>query len=217
MSPRTKQQNEEIRKQRKREILQAAVRVYAEKGYAASDMGEIADRAGLSHGLVYYYFKNKKTLFRELYETMNDESEKFTRSYFEQDKPAFGLFQTYARLLCEGVLKNPAIPRFHMRISLDLHHLYSPEEFSPFEWARNFLQPMACAIEKAAARGEIPAGDAGLAAMQFWGSVSQGMNYLDQMQQDLDAQGTPEADRKRRLDEALNQVVESSVALLRPQ
>jgi AcrR family transcriptional regulator len=217
MSPRTKQQNEEIRKQRKREIVRAAVRVYVEKGYAASDMGEIADRAGLAHGLVYYYFKNKKALFRELYETMTNESEAFAQSYFEQDGPALERFRAFARILCEGVLADPAIPRFHMRISLDLHHLYSPEEFSPFEWARKFLQPMVRAIEKAAARGELPSGDASLTAMQFWGSVSQGMNYLDQMQQELDAQDISETERNKRLNEALNQVVESSVALFRPQ
>src|SRR5690349_22782109 len=78
MSPRTKEQNEEIRRQRQQEILQAAMRVYVEKGYAASEVSDIADRAGLAHGLVFYYFKNKKNLFKALYEHMMEESRRYT-------------------------------------------------------------------------------------------------------------------------------------------
>jgi DNA-binding transcriptional regulator YbjK len=49
MSPRTKEQNDEIRKRRTQEILQAAILVYAEKGFSASEIGEVAERAGIWH------------------------------------------------------------------------------------------------------------------------------------------------------------------------
>lgn len=217
MSPRTREQNEEIRKQRKQEILQAAIRVYVDKGYSASEMGDIASQAGLAHGLVYYYFKNKKALFRELYEVMMEESRQFTKTFFEQEGSVFELFKNYAHIVCERVLEDPAIPRFYMRISLDLQHLYTPEEFSPFEWVKNFMNPMTLAIEKGIGQGTIQQGEANLMAMQFWGSVSQGMNYLDQAQQELIAQGIPEMARKEQLKKILDQVVESSVSLFKPQ
>ncbi|WP_028547417.1 TetR/AcrR family transcriptional regulator [Paenibacillus sp. UNC451MF] len=217
MSPRTKEQNEEIRKQRKQEILQAAVSVYADKGYAASEMGDIAAQAGLAHGLIFYYFKNKKTLFRELYEYMMEESERFTKSSFDRDQPDLELFKSYTRIVCERVLDNPAIPRFYTRISLDLHHLYTQEEFSPFTWVKGFMQPMTQAIEKGITQSTIQQGDAGLMAMQFWGSVSQGMHYLDQMRQELTVQGVSETELKEQLTKVLDQVVESSVALFKPQ
>ncbi|MEQ7052394.1 helix-turn-helix domain-containing protein [Paenibacillaceae sp. P-4] len=54
-SPRTKEQDEEIRKQRKQEILQAAILVYADKGYSAAEVGDIAAKAGLARGLMYHY------------------------------------------------------------------------------------------------------------------------------------------------------------------
>lgn len=217
MSPRTREQNEEIRKQRKQEILQAAIRVYVDKGYSASEMGDIASQAGLAHGLVYYYFKNKKALFRELYEVMMEESRQFTKTFFEQEGSVFELFKNYAHIVCERVLEDPVIPRFYMRISLDLQHLYTPEEFSPLEWVKNFMYPMTQAIEKGIGQGTIQPGDANLMAMQFWGSVSQGMNYLDQVQQELIAQGNPETACKEQLKKILDQVVESSVSLFKPQ
>lgn len=213
--PRTKEQNEEIRRQRKQEILRAAIHVYVDKGYAASDMGAIADRAGLAHGLVFYYFKNKKNLFRELYEFMMEESRRNTTAHFEQDGATLDLFRGYARLVCERVLDNPAIPRFYARIGLDAHHLFEPGEISPFEWVKSFMHPMVEAIGKGVARGEIRPGDAGLMAMQFWGSVSQGMTYLEQARQDRIAQGMEETALKESMRDILDQVVESSIALFK--
>jgi TetR/AcrR family transcriptional regulator len=217
MSPRTKEQNEEIRKQRSQEILQAAILVYAEKGYAASEIGEIAERAGLARGLVYHYFKNKQSLFRELYEYMMDRTQRFTKSHFEQEDSAFNLFSEYARMVCKQVLEEPAVSRFYMRISLDVHYLYTAEQFSPFEWVKSFIQPMAQAIEKGISQKSIRPGDASLMAMQFWGAVSQGMNYLDQLQQGLFSNGTSETEKKEQLKMVLEQVIESALAVVSPE
>lgn len=216
MSPRTKEQNEEIRKQRKQEILQAAILVYAEKGYAATEIGEIAERAGLARGLVYHYFNNKQTLFRELYESMMDRTQRITKSHFEQEGSAFDLFSDYVRMVCKQVLEEPAISRFYTRISLDVHYLYTAEQFSPLEWVKSFMQPIAKAIEKGITQKTIRGGNASLMAAQFWGAVSQGMNYLDQLQQDLLIQGNSKLETKKQLGVVLEQVIESALAVVRP-
>ena len=50
-------------------ILDAAVRVFARKGYHTSRVGDIAEEAGIAHGLLYHYFGSKEevleTVFRE--------------------------------------------------------------------------------------------------------------------------------------------------------
>lgn len=53
--------------------------------------------------------------------------------------------------------------------------------------------------------------------MQFWGAVSQGMNYLDKLQQDIFVQGTSELEMKEQLKAVLEQVIESSIAVIRPE
>ncbi|AJY76678.1 TetR/AcrR family transcriptional regulator [Paenibacillus beijingensis] len=217
MTPRTKEQNEAIRKERTDQILQAAIHEYAEKGFAASEIGEIAQRAGVARALVYHYFKNKQTLFRELYEYMMDKARQATLSHFEQEGSAPRLFGEYARIVCEQVMEEPAVSRFFMRISLDVHYLYPAETFSPFEWVKDFIQPMALAIEKGMKEQTIRQGDANLMAMQFWGAVSQGMNYLDRLQQDLLSGGVSEPEAKGQLKVALEQVIESAQAVVRPE
>ena len=54
---------------KRRVILDAAVRVFARKGYHTSRVGDIAEEAGVAHGLLYHYFPSKEqvlqTVFRE--------------------------------------------------------------------------------------------------------------------------------------------------------
>ena len=46
------------------EITEAAVAVFAEKGYSATRVDDVAKRAGVSKGLLYLYFKTKEELFK---------------------------------------------------------------------------------------------------------------------------------------------------------
>ena len=54
------------------EFLDAAVRVFARKGFHASRVGDIAEEAGVAHGLLYHYFRSKEevleTIFHEVWE-----------------------------------------------------------------------------------------------------------------------------------------------------
>jgi AcrR family transcriptional regulator len=50
------------------EIVQAALEVFAEKGFAAARLDEIAARAGVSKGAVYLYFATKEEVFRAVVE-----------------------------------------------------------------------------------------------------------------------------------------------------
>jgi AcrR family transcriptional regulator len=50
------------------EIVEAALAVFAEKGFAAARLDEIARRAGVSKGALYLYFSTKEELFRAVVE-----------------------------------------------------------------------------------------------------------------------------------------------------
>lgn len=53
---------------RPEEIVQAALAVFAERGFAAARLDEIAARAGVSKGALYLYFETKEDLFRAVVE-----------------------------------------------------------------------------------------------------------------------------------------------------
>lgn len=52
--------------ERRGEILAAAKEVFAAKGYHATTVSDIARRAGLSYGSIYWYYESKEALFHEL-------------------------------------------------------------------------------------------------------------------------------------------------------
>lgn len=66
MSPRSAKANEELRTQSRERILAAALTVFAEKGYHNATISEITAHAGVSRGLLTYYFPGKEQLAHEL-------------------------------------------------------------------------------------------------------------------------------------------------------
>jgi TetR/AcrR family transcriptional regulator, fatty acid metabolism regulator protein len=52
---------------KRRQILDAAVRVFARQGFHATRVSDIADEAGVAYGLVYHYFKSKDEVLNELF------------------------------------------------------------------------------------------------------------------------------------------------------
>ncbi|MED3729235.1 TetR/AcrR family transcriptional regulator [Priestia filamentosa] len=72
--PRQDQQNKQIRDERRAQILQAALRVFARRGMVAAKISDIAKEAELSHGLVYHYFKSKEEIFMTLVQKALDSS-----------------------------------------------------------------------------------------------------------------------------------------------
>lgn len=68
MSPRTKEQFENIREERKQQILEAALEIFAQKGYHQASISQIATEAHISKGLLYNYFENKEQLLIKVME-----------------------------------------------------------------------------------------------------------------------------------------------------
>jgi len=66
--------NERLAAEKRRVILDAAVRVFATRGFNGCRVSDIADEAGVAYGLVYHYFRSKDevldTLFLERWNVM---------------------------------------------------------------------------------------------------------------------------------------------------
>jgi AcrR family transcriptional regulator len=62
--------------EKRRQILDAAVRVFAHKGFHTCRVGDIAEEAGVAHGLLYHYFSSKdevlEAVFRENWSVLVD-------------------------------------------------------------------------------------------------------------------------------------------------
>ena len=66
--PRTTRQNAQIRAETRATILESAMRLFAQKGYANTTTRSIATAAGLSVGLMYHYFDSKEKLLHAVFD-----------------------------------------------------------------------------------------------------------------------------------------------------
>jgi AcrR family transcriptional regulator len=117
---------------RRRAILDAALAVFAEHGYEAARLDEVAARAGVAKGTLYLYFKDKEALFESLIRNAVDPIvERLQAVSTAPDLPfaqvldiLFGVFQsevlgTDRKLLLRLIIAEgprfPAIAEFHYR------------------------------------------------------------------------------------------------------
>jgi TetR/AcrR family fatty acid metabolism transcriptional regulator len=96
---------------KRRLILDAAVRVFAHKGYHTSRVGDIAEEAGVAHGLLYHYFRSKEelleTIFRETWRDVLDA----VRAVEETDESARDRLAGVAKILLRAWRRDPDLVR----------------------------------------------------------------------------------------------------------
>lgn len=67
MSPRTPEQNEEIRRKTRQQIIDAAFGLFAREGFRNTSIKTISVKAGVSKGLIYHYFSSKKAILESIF------------------------------------------------------------------------------------------------------------------------------------------------------
>jgi AcrR family transcriptional regulator len=84
---------------KRRLLLDAAVRVFARRGYHGARVGDIAEEAGVAHGLLYHYFSSKEQVLELVFsENWRELLERF-RAVEEADEPASEKLEGIAKIL----------------------------------------------------------------------------------------------------------------------
>jgi len=98
---------EELACKRKREILEAAAKVFARRGFHQATMKEIAQEAGIAPGTIYLYFKNKKDLLvslpRLVAEPVVDEISKLDEGWFLSEEKLKSLVKRQLKRALEHI------------------------------------------------------------------------------------------------------------------
>ena len=101
--------------ERRQGILDAAVRVFARKGFHTCRVGDIAEEAGVAHGLLYHYFASKdevlETIFRENWGPVGAAIEVLA----ESDEPAGEQLRKIAEVMLHGWRRDPDAVRVLVR------------------------------------------------------------------------------------------------------
>jgi len=94
---------------RRQAILEAARRCFGRDGYAGATVARIADEAGVSHGLLYQFFRNKEELFDVvLHDVLRDWVREMVRG--DQDAGAADALEGMFRRSVEFCRTHPLLP-----------------------------------------------------------------------------------------------------------
>src|SRR4051812_12989761 len=154
---------------RRRELVRAAIRVFARKGFHAARVGDIAEEAGVAHGLLYHYFRSKEdvleTIFRETWTRVVEA----TKAIESSDEPLADQLRTFATFFLGTWLRTPSLARVMIR-----EVARSPHVGQRVGELRDALVSVRRMIEAAQARGEIRAdADPQLATWAFYGALEE--------------------------------------------
>jgi AcrR family transcriptional regulator len=154
---------------RRRELLDAAIVVFARKGFHASRVGDIAVEAGVAHGLLYHYFRSKdevlETIVRETWQLLQRDTERIEAS----GQPLDEQLRRFARMYLGSWLSSPDLVRVLVR-----EVGRSPQLSERIGEIRGVFVALRRMIETARARGEVRADcNAQLAAWIFYGALEE--------------------------------------------
>ena len=168
--PRTKSQNDEIKKERKEKILLHALRLFAGNGLAATKISDISQAADISQGLVYHYFSSKDDIFVEIIKTAFMRLNLACRLLEEMDMPAdekikFALFHMF-----ENLQENKDHGKYHLLIAQAMASNHTPLAAQKI-MQKEYLKPykvLSRIIAKGQKEGTIRTGNPDELALMFW-------------------------------------------------
>jgi TetR/AcrR family fatty acid metabolism transcriptional regulator len=154
---------------RRGELLEAAVRVFARKGFHSSRVGDIANEAGVAHGLLYHYFRSKdevlETIFRETWSGLIADTLRIEAS----GVPLREQLRRFARIYLGSWLVTPELVRVLVR-----EVGRSPDVGDRVDEIRGLFLALERIIEAAQTRGEVRADvNPTLAAWAVYGSLEE--------------------------------------------
>jgi len=156
---------------KRRVILDAAVKVFAREGFYGCRVADIADEAGVAYGLVYHYFRSKDeildTLFLERWDLMLEEIARVDA----ESVPARGKLTAIAGFIIDSYRYDPDLMKV---IIVDVTRAANSFGRSHLEKIREAYELIGGIVESAQQSGELRSDiTPTFAAMAFYGTVEQ--------------------------------------------
>jgi AcrR family transcriptional regulator len=136
-------------------ILEAAEKIFIQKGYAQARTTEIAEAAGVNHALLHYYFRTKEALFERIFQEKATQMLDFFANAFDSDLPFFEKIKTGIEEHLDFIAQNPGLPFFILReiVQNDERRQMIHQRFSPI--AHETVQRISFLVQEEIDKGTI--------------------------------------------------------------
>jgi TetR/AcrR family fatty acid metabolism transcriptional regulator len=156
---------------KRRLILDAAVRVFARQGFHTCRVSDIADEAGVAYGLVYHYFQSKDQVLDTLFLQRWDVLLEAIRETDAMDIPAREKLEAIAGFIIESYRHDPDLMKVIIIEVTRAANTFGAAHIGKITEAYALISGV---VEKAQRSGEFRSGIAPeFAAMTFYGAIEQ--------------------------------------------
>ena len=151
---------------RTRQIIEAAIAVFAKKGFAQTRMEDIAAVAGLSKGTIYLYFENKDTLIKAILETIFSQELADLQTAFDMPGSVAEKLEVFLEMfITEGEALKPLMPIVYDFYAMSIRRADVRQVLSGHLHA--FVSVIEAIIQQGIERGELRPVDAKKTALIF--------------------------------------------------
>jgi TetR/AcrR family fatty acid metabolism transcriptional regulator len=156
---------------KRRMILDAAVRVFARQGFHTCRVADIADEAGVAYGLVYHYFDSKDQILDTLFLERWDILLRAIQEVDAQSIPAREKLRAIASFIVDSYRHDPDLMKV---IIVEVTRAANTFGRTHLPHIREAYDQIAAIVERAQADGEFRTGvTPEFAALAFYGAVEQ--------------------------------------------
>ena len=131
----------DIPPQRRRQILAAATELFSHSGYHGVTVDAIAQRAGISKGNLYWYFKSKQEIFQLLFDDLAERLFLPSQEILESDMPPWEKLRDVTRSLLANAEANPEAISLILQIA-GQRELSKIVSSSYSLWMRNYIDSL---------------------------------------------------------------------------
>ena len=158
----------EQKEARKRQIIQATLDMFVERGYYGTKTSQISKRAGISEGLLFHYFPTKEMLLEEL---INIGLEGMRMPMQIEAENGLDFFSRFTTMLFLHVEKNPFIAKMFVFMGHVVLAEEIPERLRKLAASVDTITYSRGRVEEGQRDGTIRKGDAMALSNMYWSAV----------------------------------------------
>lgn len=159
---------EEQKEKRRQDILEAALDLFVSKGYMETKVSDMAEKVGMSTGLLFHYFSSKEQLYSELVRIGLESTRKPSK---EEYPCAIMYFEKFTEQLFKMMRVNPSVAKMFVLMEQAQKGEGTPEEIHKLAMQVSTIEEFIPIVERGQKEGSIREGDARMLSMAFWCSI----------------------------------------------
>lgn len=152
----------------RKRILDAAIEVFAKKGYYGAAVDDIVQASSTSKGSFYHFFPNKQGIFLALVDTLNNQLVHRVEKAIQRERGALRKVDAALEAVLDEFSKHRRLARILLIEAAGLGHAFNEKLFSLHT---QFAQLIEKHLQRAVEEGSIPPIDATLASYVWLGAT----------------------------------------------